>query len=432
MENVNTRQDKQDKQDRQNKQEQKKMIIDSWYIGDNSYREIANIVNEHYGINYWDSERTRDVIRKYKKRNCAIENKDKIVEDRSAEIIDNTNNVETIKEIATIAHNNNVNGIDNKIFELKKERIKLQTEKLSLNQLLREQARFELFVEKAIDAINNIQIIDIPKINIIPRKTNRSGMLIFSDAHYGKELEIKGLKGEILNKYSPEIFEERMWKLLEETIIICNKQGFNSIFIFSLGDELEGMLRISQLMNLKYGVIESTIRYSNFIANWLNKLSEYVYIDFYSTFGNHTDLRLLDNKKGTFPHENMGRVIDELVKALLIGNKNIKMNSSCNGMIYTDIEGYGILGIHGEEKNFEDAIRDYQFMYGEKINYLIHGHKHHNNSINLGYFKGIIGTGSIIGIDDYSMKLKKMSSPSSKFVVFEKRKGIVEYNIELG
>jgi hypothetical protein len=319
--------------------------------------------------------------------------------------------------------------------ELQKEKIKVQTEKLNLSQMLREEARYELFTERTIEAINKTSPLIIPEIHIRDNNSsnfNREGVLIFADPHYGKDLEIKGLRGEILNKYSPEIFEKRMWQLLEETIAICNKEDFTSIKILSLGDELEGMLRIGQLMNLRYGVIESAIKYSYFVANWLNELSKYKKIDFYSTYGNHTDIRLLDNKKGTFPHENISKIIDVLVSEILKDNQNITFNKNETDKIYVNIQGFNILGVHGEEKDIAQSIRDYGYIYNENISYLVTGHKHHANSSNLGKLKGSIGVGSIIGIDDYSMQLKRVSDPSASFAVFEKGKGkTIEYQIVL-
>ena len=317
--------------------------------------------------------------------------------------------------------------------ELQKEKIKIQTEKLNLNQMLREEARYELFTERAIKAINNSVPLTIPEIHIKKtQSSNREGVLIFADPHYGKDLEIKGLRGEILNKYSPEIFEKRMWQLLEETIAICNKEDFTSIKILSLGDELEGMLRIGQLMNLRYGLVESAIKYSYFIASWLNELSKYIRIDFYSTYGNHTDVRLLDNKKGTFPHENISKIIDVLVSEILKDNRNIIFHQNETDKIFINIQGFNILGIHGEEKDIAQSIKDYGFIYNENIDYVVSGHKHHANSSNLGRLKGSIGAGSIIGLDDYSMMLKKVCDPSATFVVFEKGKGKkIEYQIVL-
>jgi len=322
---------------------------------------------------------------------------------------------------------------EQKKIELQKERIKVQTEKINLNQLIRQESRYELFIEKAIDAINNISPILSPNIKIKNNDNfNREGILIFSDPHYGKDLIIKGLKGEILNTYTPEIFEKRMWQLLNETILICKKENFTSIKIMSLGDELEGMIRIGQLMNLRYGVVESAIKYSYFIANWLNELSKYIKIDYYSTHGNHTDLRLLDNKKGTFPHENISKIIDVLISEITKDNINITINKNEIEKIFIDVQGFNILGIHGEEKDVNNSIRDFSFIYNEKIDYIISGHKHHSNSSNLGMSKGSIGVGSIIGIDDYSIQLKRISDPSATFVVFEKEKGkTIEYSIKL-
>jgi hypothetical protein len=316
--------------------------------------------------------------------------------------------------------------------EFQKEKIKVQTEKLTLNQALREQARFELFIEKAVEAINNIEPIQIPEVIHKDNNIDKSGLLIFADPHYDKELTIKGLRGEILNSYSPEIFEQRMWKLLSETIRICKKEEFSEIDVFSMGDELEGMLRISQLMNLRYGLVESAIRYAYFIAEWLNKLSEHVKINFYSTEGNHTDVRLLTGKKGDFPHENMSKVIDTLIGEILKNNNNIKIYTNETDKIYVNIQGFNVLGLHGEEKNIMQSIRDYSFIYNERIDYLVSGHRHHANSVNAGISKGCIGVGSIIGIDDYSMELKRVSNASATFAVFEKGIGkTIEYNILL-
>jgi len=376
-----------------------KEITDSW----------DELANEH---GYHNGEALRCAFKKYRKNKGELPNKD------------------VVKEVAI---DNKISDLELKEINIKKERIKLQTEKMNLNQMLKEEARYELFIEKAIEAINNSVPLSPPIIHI---KNNenvyRDGVLVFSDQHYGKDLEIKGLRGEILNKYSPEIFEERMWQLLEETISICNKENFTSIKVLSLGDELEGMIRIGQLMNLRYGVIESAIKYSYFIASWLNELSKYISVDFYSTCGNHTDLRLLDNKKGSFPHENISKIIDVLVAEILKDNINVTINKNEIDKIYVNIQGFNILGIHGEEKDVAQSIRDYSFIYNENIDYVVSGHKHHSNSSNIGMSKGCIGVGSIIGLDDYSIQLKRIADPSATFVVFEKGKGkTIEYNIKL-
>lgn len=333
------------------------------------------------------------------------------------------NNIENISDDSMIKK------IEEERQKLEKEKIKVRTEKIHLSQLLREEARFELFIEHTIDAIKKYgQLVYRPNI-IHKQEGNRSGALIFSDTHYDKILKIKGLDGEILNEYSPEIFETRMWKMLNQTLHICNKEGFNSINVFDLGDDLEGMLRMGQLMSLKYGITESTIRYSYFLASWLNELSKYIYVDFHFTEGNHTDIRVISGKKNDLPNENVGKIIITLVREILKDNNNITVHSNSTKNIYTNIQGFNVLGVHGEEKDVTSALKDYSHIYNKPIDFILTGHKHHQNSKNIGIRKGCIGVGSVIGIDEYSMDLKRTSDPTATFVIFEKSVGKTDEKI---
>lgn len=96
--------------------------------------------------------------------------------------------------------------------ELEKAKIKLRTEKLEYNKWLREEARDELICEKICNEIRNNNSLISPE-PIIVDKTNRSAVLAFGDEHYATEFTIYGLYGEIINSYSPETFEQRMWDL---------------------------------------------------------------------------------------------------------------------------------------------------------------------------------------------------------------------------
>ena len=64
--------------------------------------------------------------------------------------------------------------------------------------------------------------------------------------HYGAEWSVRGLQGEVINAYSPETFEERMRKLLTETLTIIEKEQIDHIDMVMCGDALDGMLRASQ------------------------------------------------------------------------------------------------------------------------------------------------------------------------------------------
>ena len=85
------------------------------------------------------------------------------------------------EKIKNVTDDKVLNEYDNKLQELQKEKIKVQTEKAVLSQLLREDARFELFTERAIQAIKEIQPLPYP-IKIINNKNKTEGLLCISDA----------------------------------------------------------------------------------------------------------------------------------------------------------------------------------------------------------------------------------------------------------
>ena len=124
--------------------------------------------------------------------------------------------------------------------ELQKERYKIQTEKLELNRWLRENARDELIVEHICQAVEKLEPLVIPD-PIHTELLDREGVLLFGDEHYGTEFEIRGLHNEIINSYSPEVFESRMWNLLDQVVSIVRKEGFSQIHVFSMGDFEDGL-----------------------------------------------------------------------------------------------------------------------------------------------------------------------------------------------
>ena len=326
-----------------------------------------------------------------------------------------------------------MNEYENQKRELEKAKIKLQTEKLEYNRWLREEARDELICEKICEAIKTLPPLEVPS-RVIPTHSNREGVLLLADAHYGTEFKIVGLFGETLNEYSPEIFEARMWDLLNQVIEICDKEGFTSLNVYDLGDEIDGLLRVSQLWKLRYGVIDSAVYYGRFITTWLNELSKYVYVKYQMVKdSNHCQLRLLGQPKNTFKDENVSVIIADKIMDRLNDNPNFEFVQNPTGFVFDDnVAGYTILGAHGEYKNLEQAIKELTRTYKTQIDFMVGGHKHHQKSTNVGIESDVIAAPSIIGIDDYSLSLNKTSDPGATLFILENGVGKVqEYNIKL-
>lgn len=316
--------------------------------------------------------------------------------------------------------------------ELQKEKIKVQTEKLELHRWEREDARDELLAEKFVAAMLQMPEITFPEPHCHRAPGSRSGVLAMGDEHYGTEFQILGLKGEVINEYSPEVFEKRMQELLDKTLDIVRREKLTDLYVFSMGDFTDGILRVGQLMKLRYGVIEGTVKYANYITYWLNELSKHVTVHYQMVFGNHSELRFFNQKKGSFSDENTGLFVRELIKARLDGNPNFIMTINPTGLIYETIEGYHVLGIHGDVRNMENALKDFSTTYNTPIDILIGGHMHHYKGETVGVDKEVVNVPSIIGIDGYAISLNKTSRPGATLLVIEQGQGIAtEYKIKL-
>ena len=324
--------------------------------------------------------------------------------------------------------------IEQKIRELQVERIKLQTEKSEYNRQLREQTRADMTEEKIVAAIRDIsKNIKVEKIKpITPKKNDVAMVLGKADMHYGAEFKILDLVGNILNEYSPEIFEDRMWKVLSELVNYAEKNNINEVTIFNLGDDIEGILHISQLLILRYGMIDSVIHLAAFLTKWILTLATHMRVNYKIVRGNHSDARILTGKKGDFPHENLSKIIvwhlQTLVREKDVPNVTVQGYNE-EGNVYCNINGFDILAVHGhnESSNLAKSLKDYIMLYSKNnIDYLFAGHLHSGLSEEVCKNKEVIRFPSIMGGNDYSVFHKKISNAGAKILLFEKNIGITD------
>lgn len=311
--------------------------------------------------------------------------------------------------------------------EIYKERQKLRDEKNEYSALLREQSRMELFYERIDESIDKLiakknRILPSPIIN------NDSSDKIFSafaDAHYGCEFSIKGFNGEILNEYNSSIFKKRMIEYRDELIEFATKNDIKHLSLADLGDSVEGILHISQLKSLKGNIVDDIMDYADFIEEWLFLLSEAGFIiDFYTSEGNHSDLRILTGKKGDFPHENLERIYTRTLKKSFKDNPNVIIHDSLDGLNYFDVNGIKILTAHGnKEGNLKNSIKDYEDTYNIHVDYLCVGHLHSKNEFEVAKGKEVIQVRSIMGINEYSKDIKKTSDAGATMFTVRKNYG---------
>ena len=368
-----------------------------------SWQDVADILNELLGTEYTES--------KFRKQRQAF---DKMLNANRSKFVDSDAQLEEIQLQKR---------------ELEKERKKLQTEKIEYNRWLREEARDELITEKICDAIISLPSLEIPKY-IEPVHNNKNYLFAFGDAHFGIEYQIKDLFGNIINEYSPEIFYDRMNNLLSQLIETIHKEDIKELDVWELGDGIQGILRLnSQLMKLRYGIINSTIKYSIYLSNWLSVLTEHTRVKFQMVEdSNHNQLRICSAPKNAFTEENMSRVMSCIIKERLKDNPNFVFIDNPTGMNYSLMATYQVLGCHGEVKNYANAVKDFSTALGTPLDYVIGAHIHHNKSEGNGISSAVLSIPSICGTDPYGMSLNKVSNAGATLFTFELGKGKVAEN----
>ena len=261
----------------------------------------------------------------------------------------------------------------------------------------------------------------MPPISIAERSPiapigKRTLVLCVADCHYGAEWIVRGLRGEILNRYNPEVFGERMDDLLAQVREIIVKENISDVQLLLCGDSLDGMLRNSQLMKLRWGVIESCMRFSEHMAQWIAALSQYATVSVCGVDGNHTETRTLNNKRGDFPGENLEKVIFWFLAERLKGVPGVFVDSVTEQRKHLTVQGFNLLLTHGTDiKSLENAAKQTMLLYGEAIDYLICGHKHREQECN----SVVIRVPSVCGMDEYAQRLGYGGKPGALAMVLE-------------
>lgn len=328
-------------------------------------------------------------------------------------------------EIELIEDKDKANEIKQLLEELAKERKKIQTANVEYNANLRSEARVEMFNEQVIEAIHNLKPIKFNKKLYIEPDPEATAILCIADAHNGVEINMASLFGEVVNVYSPEILKARLNKLANQVTEDKKRLlDYDKLIVFDLGDAIQGMLRLSDLSKLRTGVLQSAIDYAEMIAQWLVFLSEEleVPIEYVCLGGNHCECRFLE-KNRNWEEENLGLVIQHVIDLRLQNNPNITVDPYSEFGFKT-VQGVNILAIHGNDaKNDFDEISYWENYHNISIDILIMGHVHHGEQNTVGYGltgdKEVIKVPSLVGVDSFSKKCRKLARAGAKFMLFE-------------
>ena len=315
----------------------------------------------------------------------------------------------------------NLNNIIEREFNLKREKEKVKQEKNRAAEMYRWQARNELYKEKIIEAISNLKPIEVNLNNNYGLTSyGNTALLCLSDFHAGSTFEIKGLHGEIINKYDFEIMKERLCVLANN--IINDNFNCENMVIAILGDAFENVLRLSSLTKLREPVLDTVIKYSEFMSQWISSLQKMMNIPIkvICVGGNHDIQRLL-GEKPSLEDENLMKIVVEFLKLRLKDFSNIEV-ADYTDVAVEDIRGTSIMFQHGEDKDLTTTINYFENLYRITIDEIYAGHFHNPENKSIGFSalgdRQINRVGSICGVDTYAKKCRVASRPSAYIALY--------------
>ena len=316
---------------------------------------------------------------------------------------------------------------DVKIQELRRERIKLQTSNVERNRLDRSEARQEMYYEYV---GNVVQTLPLPDFQPIEDNTHHeiNYLVGLADIHYGATYK------SINNEYSPEEAKRRFEYLTCRLIHFIQEKRITTLTVVSLGDLIQGVLRLSDLKINDSSIVKATVEICRLIAYMLNELSAYVNISYYHTpSANHTQIRVLNAKSSELADEDLEYLMGNYIKDLCANNERINVHLANEGddFIEVYVPGNEIIAMHVHQiKNVENAVRDISILHKKFYDCVLIGHLHNGKEIPS--HEGILGDAEIlispsfVGSDPYSDKLCKGSKACVKVYGFDKLYGHTE------
>lgn len=295
------------------------------------------------------------------------------------------------------------------------------------NKVYRATARDELLREAVRDAAEKLgHYVPVFSFDGIVSDSQEEMVVALGDIHFGEIMDVKGLMGERINYYDEQVCVERLNKLLGRLCEIKTRESVSRVHVMVVGDCIAGMLRMSQLQNLQYGIVDSTIRFSQIFAEWIKSLADglCVPIDVHFVGGNHDEVRPLGSKAGDFPKDNMIKIIQWYLEAMFSAYGDLVTIHPLTGRFhYVNVCGYNFLMLHGEGGKIQDICRDAVNVYGNHVDYFVCGHLHHEEELASGTTRDgnsiIVRVPSLCGMDGYAQRLGRFSKPGATVMIME-------------
>lgn len=293
---------------------------------------------------------------------------------------------------------------------------------------IREEVRIDDFKEEiqlAVSKVNKLPTITPRPISFDPNEFKQEAVLLLSDLHIGVDCD------NYYNKYNLEVAEERVNKLVDETIYYCSLNRVQRLNVLNLGDMIHGIIHTNARIEQQMDVATQVMYAAEILSQFLNALTELgIEITYRSVFDNHS--RIIADKTQHIEKEQFSRLIDWYVAERLKDKPIVFINDNIDGGIGKfRIFNKTLMFAHGHQDGRTNSVQNFVGLTREWIDYICLAHYHNPAQKDYQGCKVFIN-GSIVGTEQYAFGRRLFTKPSQKLLVFqENSSNIVDIDINL-
>lgn len=362
-----------------------------------TWNEVADALNEALNTNFSES-----AYRKwYKNFEAGVQHG-----------VESVSNREMFKEI------------EDKTIAFQKEKVKFQDQKRELNNLIKQQARFEHLKDEVSLAVNELAKVKPLKFESNHPKIGdgKKGISLWSDWHVGSDFTNS------FNTYNTEVFRNRLEHLINKTIDHAKSNNVTDLIVANLGDAISGSIHVSTRVQSSEDVIRQIQIVAEAMSESLAVLSKHFKtIKFINIIGNHS--RVISNKNESIFTENLEYLIPWFMNARLKDINNIEIVKDTDGFSVEEIEGESFVFCHGDLDAAQTSAKNIPQILGIVPKVIFSAHIHHNYEKEFGKTETIVN-GSMMGVDDYAVSKRYYASPMQKFIVLDGNEVECTYKIK--
>lgn len=323
--------------------------------------------------------------------------------------------------------------------ELEEKRIELQKEKQRYFDQRREYMKhvnasgrdehLRQMLKEAAASLPDVmgQLPDMVTADMSEALSGTEAVLVLSDWHYGMTTD------NIYNVYNTDVCIDRVLQVVKKAVDRVRLHKVSKIHVIVLGDMIHGAIHTSARVAAEELVCDQLMHVSEILAQAIGQLASVVpNVVVHITYGNHG--RTVQNKNDNIHRDNMERVIPWWLKERFAQYPQVEIDEDETEFLFVNAAGHGIVAAHGDLDNVRNcaSIIPQLFMkrYGENVEYVLLGDKHHRESIDRLGVTSIV-CGALCGTDDYANEKRLFSTPEQLLLIVNEQDGVdAEYHIK--